>query len=154
LSRLRLAACTAIALAGVAACDASERVAPQPQLPLSSVSVATAGGRTTFVVEVATTPAQQEAGLMLRASMPRDRGMLFVFRDDEKRVFWMRNTLIPLDLAFIRADGTVANLSEDATPLSDAYIPSAGPVRYVLELDAGTARQAGVVPGAKVEIPR
>ena len=83
--------------------------------------------------------------------MVADYGMLFVFPDERPRRFWMRNTLIPLDLLFIRADGTLDSMSENAQPLDERGEPSDGPARYVLELNAGEAARLGLEPGVRVE---
>ncbi|TAN06935.1 MAG: DUF192 domain-containing protein [Rhodanobacteraceae bacterium] len=100
----------------------------------------------TFSVEIATTPAEQEHGLMDRTSMPADHGMLFVFPDSEPRTFWMKNTLIPLDMLFFDANRKLVAIQADAQPCKAdpcALFPSDTPARYVLELNAGTAARLG-----------
>lgn len=79
--------------------------------------------------------------------------MLFVFGDSAPRSFWMKNTALPLDIIFIDDNGTVVNVAATTTPYSETPIPSAGPARYVLEVNAGFAAAHGIGPGAKVELP-
>ncbi|HUK59193.1 MAG TPA: DUF192 domain-containing protein [Stellaceae bacterium] len=104
-------------------------------------------GPTRFSVEMAMTPAQQEQGLMFRRSLPAGAGMLFVFPETQVAVFWMKNTLIPLDMLFIAADGHVADIHERAVPMSEANIVSKVPVKAVLELNGGTAARLGIKDG-------
>lgn len=118
------------------------------------VVVETRGGQSfRFSVDLAVTPEQHGHGLMYRESLPVDAGMLFVFRDSQPRSFWMRNTLISLDIIFIREDGTIANIARRTTPLSDASIPSDGPVRGVLEVNGGVTRMLNIEPGDRVLHP-
>ncbi|TAN08330.1 MAG: DUF192 domain-containing protein [Rhodanobacteraceae bacterium] len=103
-----------------------------------------------FTVEVATTPAEQAHGLMDRTSMPLDHGMLFVFPDSSPRTFWMKHTLIPLDMLFFDTNRRLVSIQADAKPCrSDpcALYPSRVPARYVLELNAGTAARLGLRDG-------
>lgn len=103
-----------------------------------------------FAVEIATTPAEQEHGLMDRTSMPADHGMLFVFQDDQPRTFWMKNTLIPLDMLFFDADRRLVAIQADAQPCKAdpcRLYPSNAPARYVLELNAGAAAKLGTRKG-------
>ena len=79
--------------------------------------------------------------------------MLFVFYGDSLRVFWMRDTPLPLDLLFFTKDGQLANLIEWAEPLNDRPLSSLMPVRYVLELKAGSAARLGLGPGTRLQIP-
>ena len=90
---------------------------------------------------------------MFRRSLPADRGMLFDFARVEPVSMWMQNTYIPLDMLFIRADGTVARVAENAEPLSTRTIPSGEPVLAVLELLGGTAARLGIKAGDRVEHP-
>ena len=103
-----------------------------------------------FSVELATNDAERARGLMFRKSLPEGHGMLFDFQTDQPVQFWMRNTYVPLDMIFIRGDGRVLSIAQNATPLSDTLIPSAGPVRGVLEVIAGTARKYHIAPGDRV----
>jgi len=110
----------------------------------SSLTIDTKTGPQPFTVELALTPPQQMQGLMYRRAMAPDAGMLFDFKDMAIRSFWMKNTLIPLDLLFIAADGRIADIHERAVPLSEASIVSSVPVRAVLELNGGTVARLGI----------
>src|SRR5207249_7239504 len=103
-------------------------------------------------LEVAATPAERERGLMYRTSLAEGRGMLFVFDADGNQSFWMKNTLIPLDLLFIARDGTVVGIYASATPLSTANIAVGKPSRYVLEVPGGWTARHGIAVGARVEL--
>jgi len=103
-----------------------------------------------FTVEIAATPAEQEHGLMDRTSMPADHGMLFVFPDSQPRTFWMKNTLIPLDMLFFDANRRLVAIQADAQPCKAdpcRVYPSNEPARYVLELNAGAAAKLGARKG-------
>lgn len=119
-------------------------------MPVEQLSIMTDLGTTTFQIEVAATDETREQGLMYRASMPRDHGMLFDFAVTQPVYFWMKNTYIPLDMIFIRADGTVASIARDTTPLSETVVPSGAPVRFVLEVNAGVAAKLGLKAGDHV----
>jgi uncharacterized membrane protein (UPF0127 family) len=119
-----------------------------------NLSIATQGGqRQTFRVEVARNDADRAQGLMFRRSMPADQGMLFDFGRVEPVSMWMQNTYLPLDMLFIRADGTIARIAANTEPLSTRTIPSGEPVLSVLELNAGMAAKLGIKPGDRVEHP-
>jgi hypothetical protein len=113
----------------------------------STLTIATAQGEQHFTVEMALTPAQQQQGLMYRRSMAPDAGMLFVFPEVQPTAFWMKNTLIPLDMLFIAANGRIADIRERAVPLSEATIPAKVPVKAVLELNGGTVARLGIKLG-------
>jgi len=104
-----------------------------------------------FDVTLATNEAERERGLMFVKQLPEGQGMLFDFKTDQPVSFWMHNTYISLDMFFIRGDGTITHIAENATPMSDALIPSGGPVRAVLEVIAGTADKLGIKPGDHVD---
>ena len=110
-------------------------------------------GEHDFKVEIADDDRERQLGLMFRRSMADDEGMLFDFFQEEQVSFWMRNTYIPLDMLFIKADGTIASIAERATPLSERSIPSKGPVRYVLEINGGLSAKLGIKPGDVVSGP-
>jgi uncharacterized membrane protein (UPF0127 family) len=129
---------------------AVEITGPQPILPQAPLIIETAKGPQTFNVEMATTNEQQERGLMFRKNVPPNEGMLFDFRREGEHAFWMKNTIISLDMLFIKADGTIARIAANAKPLSEDSIPSYQPVRAVLEIAAGRAAQLGLKPGDKV----
>ena len=119
-----------------------------------TLAIAMQGGqRQSFRVEVARNDADRAQGLMFRRSMPADQGMLFDFGRVEPVAMWMQNTYLPLDMLFIRADGTIARIAANTEPLSTRTIPSGEPVLAVLELNAGTAAKLGVKPGDRVEHP-
>ncbi|MDB5568910.1 MAG: hypothetical protein JWN93_93 [Hyphomicrobiales bacterium] len=117
------------------------------------LTIATASGAHEFKVEVMRTDEQRARGLMHRRYMPADRGMLFDFKSEQPVMMWMRNTYIPLDMVFIRRDGTVINVAENTEPLSDRTIASAAPAFSVLEVNAGVARKIGLKPGDRVRHP-
>lgn len=123
---------------------------PQTGLRVEPLSVATPSGRRAFEVEVADTPASREIGMMWRAQVPRGTGMLFDFHRPQPVSFWMRNTMVSLDLVFIRQDGTIARIAADAVPFSLVPIPSGEPIRAVLEVGGGEARRLGLAPGQRV----
>ena len=110
------------------------------------------GGAVEVALEVAATPAARARGLMYRTSLAEGHGMLFIFDEDASHGFWMKNTLIPLDMLFIARDGTVVGIHPNATPLSTADIRVGTPSRYVLEVPGGWAARHGVAAGARVEL--
>ncbi len=121
---------------------------------LEPLSIALQGGqRQSFRVEIARNDADRAQGLMFRRSMPADQGMLFDFGRVEPVAMWMQNTYLPLDMLFIRTDGTIARIAANTEPLSTRTIPSGEPVLAVLELNAGTAAKLGIKPGDRVEHP-
>ncbi|MEW6258140.1 MAG: DUF192 domain-containing protein [Pseudomonadota bacterium] len=124
--------------------------AAQPVGPLDAVEIATKSGVVVLEVEVARTDKQREVGLMFRKEMPERQGMLFDFKQDQPVYMWMKNTYIPLDMLFIRSDGTIARIEAMTTPLSERTISSGEPVRAVLELNGGAARRLGIAPGDRV----
>ncbi|MFK8251137.1 DUF192 domain-containing protein [Ancylobacter terrae] len=107
-------------------------------------------GAQTFAVEMAVTMEERSKGLMYRTELAPDHGMLFDFRVDAPVYMWMKNTYIPLDMVFIRADGRIAAIAQNTTPLSTETIASGGPVRAVLELPAGTVQAKGIAVGDRV----
>lgn len=110
------------------------------------------GGKThRFTVEVARSPEEQATGLMNRSELAPDRGMIFPFDPPRDASFWMKNTLIPLDMIFVRSDGTIANIEANTVPLSLEPEYSAGPVAAVLEIPGGRSAQLGIGAGDKVE---
>lgn len=103
-------------------------------------------------VDLATTPADRGRGLMQRPSMPDDAGMLFVFPADTDNPFWMKDTLIPLSIAWIAADGTIVDIQDMQPQSTDLHQPRAR-YRYALEVNQGYFARAGVKPGDRVELP-
>lgn len=126
-----------------------------PAIPagLETLEIASKTGVHAFSVELATTEAEREKGLMYRKSLPEGQGMLFDFQRDQEVGFWMKNTYIPLDMIFIRSDGRIWRIAENTEPLSERIVPSNGPVRAVLEVIGGTARKLGIAPGDRVAHP-
>ena len=112
-----------------------------------------AGGKHSFQVELALTPEQQAQGLMFRRELAEDAGMLFLYRRSGFVSMWMKNTLIPLDMVFIAADGRIAYVAERTVPGSLASISAGEPVKAVLELNGGTAARLGIRPGDRVIYP-
>ena len=134
----------------VAGCALPAAQTPASAAAQDTIEVVTSSGVHAFSVEMATNDAERARGLMFRKSLPEGHGMLFDFQTDQPVQFWMRNTYISLDMIFIKGDGRILNIAENATPMSDALIPSAGPVRAVLEVIAGTARKFHIVAGDRV----
>lgn len=126
----------------------------QSELPVSeaglnqvALSVRTSDATHAFIVEVAETPAQQAEGLMFRTRMAPDKGMIFPFPEDRVASFWMKNTVIPLDIIFIRRDGTIESIAANTIPYSLASVLSNEPVATVLEIAGGRAAALGIKPG-------
>ena len=132
------------------ACGSEPKAADDPRNPVEAYTdlvIDTATGAHHFSVEVVDTPAKRELGLMYRTHLDPDKGMLFDFGDPEPVSFWMKNTLIPLDMIFITADGRVANVAANAIPGDLTPIDSAGAVTGVLEIPGGEAAKLGIKPG-------
>jgi hypothetical protein len=119
----------------------------------STLEIVSASGVHAFNIEMATTEPERERGLMFRKELPQGQGMLFDFFTDQPVSFWMHNTYIPLDMIFIRSDGVIMRVAENTKPMSDDLVPSGAPVRAVLEVIGGTARQLGIKAGDKVIDP-
>ena len=127
-------------------------VAAGPVRPaeLQTLEIASKTGVHAFSVELVENDADRSKGLMFRKELPEGRGMLFDFHREQDVSFWMENTYIPLDMIFIRGDGRILHIQENAEPLSTRLIPSGGPVLGVLEVIGGTARKLGIKPGDRV----
>lgn len=117
---------------------------------VQSLEIVSRNGVHAFSVDVATTEAERERGLMYRKHLPDDYGMLFDFHGEEDVAMWMKNTYVPLDMIFIRSDGRILRIARNTQPLSTKIIPSGGRVRAVLEVKGGTADQLGIEPGDRV----
>jgi uncharacterized membrane protein (UPF0127 family) len=117
---------------------------------VDSVVIETAAGVRMLSVEIADTPELRERGLMFRHRLPDDRGMLFLYETVHPVAMWMKNTYIPLDMVFLRADGTVAEVRTGTVPQSLDVIQSAEPVKAVLEVASGAAGKLGLEPGTVV----
>ena len=129
-------------------------IPPDPVLGVGDISEALVGGQI-FQLEVARTSSERARGLMERASLPEDAAMLFVYQSAMYRNFWMKNTLISLDILFIDSQGVVVDIQtmQPQTGVSDGALKvylSAEPARYALEMNAGLAEVLGIVPGTQV----
>jgi uncharacterized membrane protein (UPF0127 family) len=120
---------------------------------LEPVSIETPNGAIVFSSEIMRTEAEREKGLMLRPYLPELRGMLFDFGEVRTVQMWMKDTLIPLDMVFIRADGTIARVTANAEPYSTRVLSSGEPVSAVLEINGGLAAKYGIKAGAHVTHP-
>jgi uncharacterized membrane protein (UPF0127 family) len=121
--------------------------------PSTSPTVTLHGQR--FTTELATDDASRERGLMMRTDLPADHSMLFVFPDSEPRWFWMKNTLVPLDILYFDTERKLVSMQLDVPPCKAdpcASYPSDAPARYVLELRAGTARRIGAQTGDELAV--
>jgi uncharacterized membrane protein (UPF0127 family) len=145
--------CLAFALAGAPSANAgttrasAENLAKLPKAPLV---IESAGKRLPFDVWVAATPERREQGLMFVTALPEKGGMLFLFPLPMNIAFWMKNTFIPLDLLFVRENGTIARIAENARPHDLSPLPAGEPVLAVLELAGGTAAKLGLRAGDRV----
>ena len=124
---------------------ATAQTGPQPRLPTVSLTA----GMHVIQAELARSPQEQMVGMMFRTSMGQNEAMLFVNADKDVRCFWMRNTLIPLTIAFIDDDGTIVNLA-DMKPRSEESHCSSRPVRFALEMNQGWFAKRGIGPGFKL----
>ena len=151
-----LSACLALGLGSgpaVAQTDPAELPPDHPDAIVEyagpeTVLLETPDGLHAFTVEVAVTPRAFQRGLMFREEMGADEGMLFFYDQPQEASFWMKNTLIPLDLLYIEEDGTVAKIVRNAVPGSLASMRSGVPVAAVLEINGGRAAELGVEPGS------
>jgi len=133
---------------GLAVGSAWAQNAPQPKLDAVTLSA----GMHNIRAEVARTPLQTQTGMMLRTEMAPHEGMLFAFDGLERRCFWMKNTLLPLSIAFIADDGRIVNLA-DMQPQSEQSHCSTEPVRFALEMNQGWFAKRGIKPGARLKGP-
>jgi uncharacterized membrane protein (UPF0127 family) len=140
-----------VVTAAVALCafaDSSARAAS-----VQPLEIVTKSGVQVFSVEMATTEQEKETGLMYRKELADGKGMLFDFSPEQEVSMWMKNTFIPLDMIFIRADGRILRIAENTEPQSTKIIPSLGLAKGVLEVIAGTAKKYGIEPGDRVAHP-
>ncbi len=158
-------AALALALAAALACRSgseAERSAGSGSPPAGSAGAAMttsqasidspSGRHSTVAIEVARTPLEVERGLMFREKLGADAGMLFVFPDTAEHTFWMKNTLIPLDMIFADEDGTVVGVVHGAEPLTTSPRSVGAPSRYVLEVNGGWAAAHGVARGDRLRV--
>ncbi len=118
------------------------------------LTIASGGTSHRFTVEIARTPEQQQMGMMNRNSVAPDRGMVFPYDPPQEVAFWMKNTLIPLDLIFIAPGGKILRIEENAVPYSLDQIPSGGPVEAVLEIAGGRSAELKLKAGDQVDWQR
>lgn len=135
--------------AGAANAEMADTGHPQA-LPLVPLIVETSKGDIVLQVQVADNDLTRQTGLMFRRSMPETEGMLFIFQRVGPLAFWMKNTPLSLDIIFVADDGRVINIARGTTPFSLAPIPSDGPARAVLELNAGASARLGIDVGDRV----
>lgn len=145
----------AFAVAGFQVGDArgETRASAQGRVHEERLELVTGSGVHVLDVEIASTPEKQALGLMYRTSLPDTKGMLFPHKEPRELSMWMRNTYIPLDMVFIRADGTIHRIEARTEPLSERIISSNGPVSAVLEIAGGNAERLGLKAGDKVRHP-
>jgi uncharacterized protein len=153
--------------AAISACAATDQATPQSATKakcsagkdlgaspagLAQVQLCIVGAKNTraYTAELAITPTEQATGLMFRKSLSDDAGMIFLFPEGQIASFWMKNTLIPLDMVFIRRDGSIESIAENTVPYSETPVSSKGVVTAVLELRGGLTRDLGIKPGDKV----
>ena len=158
LKALVAASCLALAACSPNAADGAPPRASEASavhaisgLPVVPLTIRHRGKTYAFRVEVARTGAEQARGLMFRTEMGADEGMIFPMDPPRTASFWMRNTVIPLDLIFVGSDGRILNIAANAVPYSETPLASIGPVKGVLELNGGRAAQLGIEPGDMVE---
>lgn len=155
--RTSLALC-ALLLATLPACTARSADDFQPaqlrEFARGEVSIERQGGRDTFRVWLARTPAEQQQGLMWIRQLPRDQGMLFLLVPPRPMDMWMKNTYVSLDMIFFNADGRISRIHARAEPRSENIISSGGEVAGVLELLAGEAERRGIRVGDRITLPR
>ena len=156
MTRLLAAFVLAVSLASCGSAPvANQAQPPAPHgapsgLDVVALNVEGHGRSHVFTVEVARTASQQELGLMHRHDLGADAGMLFPFDPPRPASFWMRNTLIPLDMIFIRPDGSIARVAANTVPMSETPVAVAEPMTAVLEIRGGRAAQLGIVEGDRV----
>ena len=150
-TRRTLLASAGFLLAGAGAAWGDEPEAAQPTLRSVALTIVSANGsRHAFSVEVAGTERQQQIGLMYRTVVASDAGMLFPWARPMKSQMWMENTLVPLDMVFIKTDGTIDSIAENTVPKSLAVVSSDGVVGSTLELQGGLTAKLGISVGDRV----
>lgn len=150
---LLLASAAGLSACSSAGADGSSATSPAglPTVPLT-ITAGTQVHR--FNVEVATSEEEQARGLMGRSALAPDAGMIFPFAQPKFASFWMKDTLIPLDMVFVRADGSIDRIAENTVPESEEPVVSGGEVAAVLEVAGGTAARLGIDENARVEWQR
>lgn len=157
-----LLSCTALTAGCYAQASDTENKRPQAQdqsgnglseagLRLIPLTISSNGQQHSFTVELAATRVEQARGLMFRTEMAPDKGMIFPFDRLRMASFWMKNTVIPLDIIFVRSNGTIESIAANTTPYSLDPVESGEPVAAVLELAGGRAAELGIAAGDTVE---
>jgi uncharacterized membrane protein (UPF0127 family) len=118
-----------------------------------AVDIRGPSGVSRFSVEVADEDTERQKGLMFRETMPMSQGMLFVFEQPKRAAFWMKDTLISLDMLFIDSTGTVVKVHENAIPLDQTPIEGGEGIAFVLEINGGLAKRMGIGPGSEIRHP-
>lgn len=147
----RLACCLSLLVVAIVGIDPAR--ADLLKFDKADLTVATATGPKLFHVEIAGTEAQREQGLMYRPTMAADAGMVFLYDHPQQVAFWMKNTIIPLDMVFIGGDGHIVSIHERAVPFSEEAIPSGPDAQDVLEVNGGTVARLGIRIGDLVTGP-
>lgn len=132
--------------------DEATPPAPKDPLRTATVSFPDATGNPSLTVEVADNGLARQRGLMLRKSMPENRGMIFSFEEKKNHEFWMHNTCIPLDMMFLDKDGFIVGIEENVPTMNDRTYSVGCASSYVLEANAGWSRKHGVAPGQKAKL--
>ncbi|MCB9899463.1 MAG: DUF192 domain-containing protein [Planctomycetes bacterium] len=149
----RIGACFMLAALALPGCGDEPRLMPVTNDPSTSGRVVLDVAGRTVTAELAITPEQTQRGLMERTHLDPDSGMLFLFQTERPRLFWMRNTRIPLDIVFLAGDGTVINVAEAPPLVERPGFASERPARFVLEMARGWCAQAGLRPGDRIDVP-
>jgi uncharacterized protein len=148
-----LAACTIPANGGskIGGCAAGAEAGQSPAGLAQTTLCITSGAKTrSFTVEVADTSMEQAKGLMFRTELADNAGMIFPFREPRVASFWMKNTVIPLDIIFVRSNGTIESIAENTVPYSTDPVEAGEPVTAVLELRGGLTAELGIGAGDTV----
>lgn len=148
----------------VAGCGAEEGEAPDEASPATTTEkpetaktttwniINSSGERVEVEVEIADDDTERQRGLMGRTELAENAGMLFIYEDEQPRSFWMKDTLIPLSIAYIAADGHIVDI-QDMQPLDETSYPSAEPARYALEVNQGFFTERGIQVGDRLDLP-
>jgi uncharacterized protein len=155
-SLTRRAVITALFAFLLAILPALWQVAPvhaDAELEQLTIKTGSASAPLNFTIEVARSPRQKALGLMYRRNLAAGRGMLFPYDEEQEVSMWMKNTYIPLDMLFIKANGEIHRVAAMTEPFSERIIKSEGPVKAVLEIAGGDAKRLGIAPGDTVHHP-
>lgn len=136
---------------GTAQESIASAVHPVSGLPIAPVTVTSGTQKRVFRSEVARTAPEQAKGLMFRTALGDDEAMIFLRNPPDRAAFWMRNTVIPLDIVFIGLDHRIMNIAANAVPYDETPLPAAGPTLAVFEINGGLAARLGIKPGDRVD---